>query len=113
MSAVQLNIIDAIEERDKGIKQATDHANAVNKDWSEKALAKLKEFISFHTEPFQAEEVRSFAAMDDEFPLPPHERAWGGVIKSAAFQRLIRKIGLAPTKNVKSHCANAALWQKV
>jgi len=111
--AIQLDILQAIEEKDKGIKAAEEHANTVVPDWSERAMDKLKEFLKIHSQPFQAEEVRSYAAIDDDFPFPPHERAWGSIMKRAAVQGLIKKIGLAATKNVKAHCANSTVWQKI
>lgn len=113
MAAVQLNILEAIRERDKGILQAVSHANTVHAQWSDIAYSKLKEFLNTVTGPFQAEEIRSYAAIDDNFPLPPHERAWGGVIRKAAFEGLITKVGIKSTRNPKAHCANSTVWIKV
>lgn len=113
MKQLELNIPEARQQRDAGMRQAESHANQVDPGWSDKAFNKLKEFLQIFTEPFQAEEVRSFAAVDDEFPQPPHERAWGGIFKKAVCAGLIKKIGHKNTKSVKSHCTPAALWQKV
>lgn len=110
---LELDYTKASEARDQGIDQAVSHADAVNANWSDLAFEKLKEFLQIFSDPFQAEEVRSFAAVDDEFPLPPHDRAWGGIFKRAVCQGLIKKIGHKNTKSVRSHCTPAALWQKV
>lgn len=110
---LELDYTKASEARNQGIDQSISHANEVNPGWSEKAYNKLKEFLTIFSDPFQAEEVRSFAAVDDEFPDPPNNRSWGGVFLKAANAGLIRKIGSQNTKAVKSHCTPAALWEKV
>jgi hypothetical protein len=113
MPAVQLNILEAISERDKGMLQALTSAESKCTGWSDTAYSKLKEYLTTVTGPFQTEEIRSYAAIDDNFPLPPHERAWGGVIRRAAFEGLITKVGIKSTRNPKAHCANSTVWIKV
>lgn len=110
---LQLDYKAACEARDAGIQVATDHANAVNLNWSDKAYEKLKEFLNTWVGEFQGEDVRSYAAIDDDFPLPPSERAWGGTLRKAAFAGLIKKVGIKSTRNPKAHCANSAVWIKV
>jgi len=113
MPAIQLNILEAIEARDKGILKAVTSAENNCPEWAEKAYSKLKEFLNTVTGPFQAEEIRSYAAIDDDFPFPPSERSWGAVMKRAAFDGLIKKIGIKSTRNPKAHCANSTVWLKV
>ena len=110
---LELDYTKASEARDLGIEQAVSQANAVNANWSDLAFEKLKEFLQIFSDPFQAEEVRSFAAVDDGFPLPPSERSWGGVMLRAAHKGLIRKLGEKSTKSVKSHRTPAGLWVKI
>lgn len=110
---LELDYTKASQERDAGIERAVSHANSVSNGWSDIAFNKLKEFLQIFSDPFQAEEVRSFAAVDDDFPEPPSRRAWGGVIRTAAHRGLIKKVGFKNTKSVRSHCTPAALWQKV
>lgn len=110
---LELDYTKASEARDQGIETAVSHADAVNANWSDLAFEKLKEFLQIFSDPFQAEEVRSFAAVDDDFPLPPNNKAWGGVFLRAMNKGLIKKVGSQNTKSVKSHCTPAALWQKV
>jgi hypothetical protein len=112
MGAVQLNILEAIQAKEAGMLQALTSAENNCPGWSDTAYSKLKEFLNTVTGPFQTEEIRSYAAIDDNFPLPPHERAWGGVIRRAAFEGLITKVGIKSTRNPKAHCANSTVWIK-
>jgi hypothetical protein len=113
MKQLSLNIPEAEAARDKGIETAITHADQVCENWSEIAYGKLKEFLTIFSDPFQAEEVRSYAAVDDSFPMPEHERAWGGIFRKAAFNGLIKQIGFEKTKSVKSHRTPSAVWQKI
>lgn len=99
-------------ERDAGILVAVDHANATTANWADKSYKLLQEFLNFHIGEFQAEELRSYAALVD-FPLPPHARAWGGTIVRAAKAGIIRQVGIKKVRNPKAHCANSAVWVKV
>jgi hypothetical protein len=96
--------------RDEGIKKAEDHANSVHPNWSEKAYEFLKRYLkNMGGVEFQAEDVRSFAALVN-FPLPDNARAWGGVFNRAIKENLIKKVGIGPVKNKKAHCANANIY---
>jgi hypothetical protein len=108
----QIDLFEARELRDKGIEKAMSHANEVIPDWSEKAYQLLLEFLSRHSGPFMTEEVRSYAALVD-FPLPPHARAFGGIMKRAATEGIIEPRGYAPVKNVKAHRTPARVWIQV
>lgn len=110
--AVQLDIFKSSENRDQGIMKAVDHANAVVPNWKDCAHQLLQEFLSVHPGPFMAEDVRAYASQID-FPLPPHARAWGGVIMRAMNAGLIIQEGTGKVKNVKAHRANAAIWREV
>lgn len=110
MSAVQLNILEAIQEADKGIERAISKADKDDPGWSRRALDLLKEFLRQHVGPFMVEELRSYAAVVD-FPLPKNARAWGGVIRSAAFRGIVENCGMEKTSNVKAHRTPANVWQ--
>lgn len=110
--AVQLSLEDAIRERDAGIQQAIDHANAVVDNWSEKAYHLLIDFIEEVPGEFMVEDLRAYAAMKD-FPLPPSARAWGAVILRAAKSGLVENAGYGKTKNKKAHRTPASLWAPV
>lgn len=106
-----LDIKAARKERDAGIEKAAAHAEEAMEGWNEKAYGVLLMFLQNHTGPFMAEEVRSYAAMMD-FPLPPSNRAWGGIIVKARNNGLIKRCGIQPVKNKKANCANAGVWRK-
>jgi hypothetical protein len=108
----QMEIFEAREARDQGIAAAADHAEQVNPGWNDQAYDFLKKFIDIRQGPFMAEEVRSYAALID-FPLPPHARAWGGIILRAVKAGLIQQDGTGKVTNVKAHRANAAIWRAI
>jgi hypothetical protein len=107
--ALQLDILTAIEERDKGIEKAVTHANDVVDNWSDKAYSLLLEFIDSVPGEFMVEDLRAYAAMKD-FPLPPSARAWGHVILRAARNGVVESNGFGKTKNKKAHRTPAAMW---
>ena len=94
----------------KGMQQAIDHADSVSEKWSERAYQLLIKFLK-ENKRFMAEDLRSYAALVD-FELPPHPRAWGGVVVRASNNRLIISINTKPVKNPKAHCANANYWER-
>lgn len=94
--------------RDAGIALAAESAEAKSPKWNERAYNILLQFLQTH-DTFMAEDLRGYAASIN-FELPPSNRAWGGVIRRAAENKIIVKKGIAPVKNPKAHCANAALW---
>ncbi len=109
MPQVELNIQDAMKERDAGIKKAVDHADSVNENWSGKAYAHLKLFLKAYPGEFMAERFRQWCEETD-FPQPPHMRAYGGIIRRAAFEGLITKVRHQQVSNPKAHCAFASVW---
>lgn len=114
MTYVQMNFMDAFTKaqhlQQEGTRQAIEHANEVSPKWSERAYQLLIDFLQ-HNKRFMGEDVRSYAAQRD-FDLPPSARAWGGVIKRAAKEFLIIKIGIQQVKNPNAHLANAAVWER-
>ena len=96
--------------RDEGIKQALDSAEKNTPTWQEQAYSFLLTYIKDHNE-FMAEEVR--AASEGIVPLPPSNRAWGGIIRRAAIAGLIVRIGFRSVKNPKAHCAPCTVWKVV
>lgn len=112
MNTVQLDIFQSTVLRNEGIQQAVDHADDFAPDWSVKAYELLKKFLNNHVGPFMAEEVRSYAEMI-QFPSPPSQRAWGGIIARAAREGLIEGRGYAPVRNVNAHRTPARVWVQV
>jgi hypothetical protein len=73
------------------------------------AYAFLKRYARLH-DIFSGEEVR-VAAYEHAVPPSPSDRAWGGVIKKAAHEGVIRQIGYIKVRNPRARRANAALWE--
>lgn len=107
----QLDLSQSRKARDKGIEKAKASAEQVCPDWTEKAYELLQRFLSHHNGPFLAEEVRSYAAMED-FPLPPSNRAWGGIMIRAVKSGLIVRQGYGQVSNPKAHACFASVWKK-
>ena len=76
--------------RDKGIKQALDNANDTHEKWSEKAYKFLVNYIKSNNQ-FMTEDVR--LASEKEIPIPPSNRAWGGIVVRASKAGLIGSVG--------------------
>lgn len=72
----------------EGIKRAVDHADRWHSEWSTKAYDLLLEFLHGRMDGFTAPEVRSFA-YSRGLPVPPSQRAWGGIMARARNERVI------------------------
>lgn len=107
-----LDLTAARKARDKGIEKALKSAEGVDPEWRNKAYAKLLEFVADHFGEFKAEDIRAYAAMDDDFPLPKSERAWGGILVRAIHKGIIKKVGVGPVKNKRAQCALANTYVK-
>ena len=94
--------------RDKGIKQAIDNANDTHEKWSVKAYNFLTDYIKSH-HTFMTEDVR--LASEKQIPLPPSNRAWGGIILRASKAKLITRVGFSNVKNTKAHQTPATVWR--
>ena len=94
--------------RDKGIKQAINNADDTHEKWSEKAYKFLTDYIRSHHE-FMTEDVR--VASEKKIPIPPSNRAWGGIILRASKAGLITRVGFSSVKNVKAHRTPATVWR--
>lgn len=108
----QLSFISESGEllRDRGIKQAVDHAESIEDGWQEKALGFLFIFIQTHYQ-FAIEDIRADAERFNQVPDPPSRRAWGGVAREAARRGWIRKVGYTIVKNPLAHCTPVTLWE--
>lgn len=108
---MQLDIEDVIaaNRRDVGMARAIDHADREQPGWKDDALEFLEDFARRNSKPFLAEDVVSQWRLLGN-PSPPDGRAWGGVIRSAASQGTICKVGYAPanTSNRSPKCLWAA-----
>ena len=94
--------------RDKGIKQAVNHANNKHDKWSDKAYKFLLSYIKSQHE-FMTEDLRE--ASEKKIPKPPSNRAWGGIILRAVRAGLITRDRFSNVKNVKAHKTPATVWR--
>lgn len=99
--------------RDKGIKRAADHADAVHPRWTDMAFDALRAFLATrgHTKlrPFTSEDVRLHADRLG-LPEPPSLRAWGNVYRRAVKEGLIVKVGVAQSRAAHCHCSFVSQW---
>lgn len=100
-----------IRLKDAGIRLASESAEMKSPGWNEMAYELLKDFITGRTEDFLCEDFREHCERMN-LTAPPSLRAYGGIIRRAAFQGLIRRIGYDHVSNPKAHGANAARWIK-
>lgn len=102
-------LLDAAKRRDEAIERVANHADALDPEWSDRAYASLIKFCCLYRVPFIAEEVRHWAE-GLSLISPPHDaRAWGAIIKRAAKDELIIKVGYAPAKS--SNLSPKVQWQ--
>ena len=94
--------------RDKGIKVAADHAEAVIPNWGEDAFEML---LQYPSNTFMTEDVRRWA-YNNGLPKPPNDMAWGSVIVKAAKEGTIIHQGYRKTSNPKAHGRPASVWAK-
>jgi hypothetical protein len=95
--------------RDDGMRRAVDHADRVAPQWSEQALDAVRAF-SLTRDHITSEQVRQWAEKDG-LSAPPDGRAWGAIMRRAAKEGLIRKIGWTTATDPKVHCNPVSLWE--
>ena len=94
-----------------GIQTASDHADSLQKKWSDDAFLILREFISRYDIEFMTEDLRHYAETVRKFVAPASQRAWGGIMVRAKKSGLIETAGIRSVKNSRAHCANATIWK--
>lgn len=97
----------AAHRRDRGIKRAAEHAG---KQWQERALGYVREYVATHRGPFLCEDVRGYADHRD-FEHPPTAKAWGGVMQTAARRGIVVADGWAPAQS--SNLSAKRLWKSL
>lgn len=104
-----LTAIDAARRRDDAIEQVVNHADELDPCWSDRAYSALELYCKKVAEPFIIEDVRAWAE-GLWLISPPHDsRAWGAVIRRAAANGTVRKVGYAPAKS--SNLSPKVQWQ--
>jgi hypothetical protein len=108
---IELDFTEAKIQRDKGIEQALTNADNSTPGWSSIAYEEFKRFLLNNPGEFMAEEFRSHCAVID-FPFPPSNRAFGGVILKASFDGLIKFVRYGRVSNPRAHACFASVWKR-
>jgi hypothetical protein len=96
--------------RDEGMATAIAHAERDAPGWGRAALLMVEAFCkNLGQLPFMNEDVRVYAYARG-LPLPPDDRAWGGVMRTALLHKVVRQIGTRPVKAASGHRGPRALW---
>lgn len=108
-------IAEGQKRRDAGMQQAIDHAEQVTEQWAVLSFNFLVQYIKEYSsgKQFQAEDFRMWCERGKRIPEPPSKRAYGGIVKQAANQGLIKKVGHSAVNNPNAHRAFATLWEIV
>jgi hypothetical protein len=93
----------------EGMRQAVEHADAVELKWSERAYAFLERYAAANRE-FLTEDVRTWAHRNG-LPLAPDNRAWGAVINRASRERLIVRDRYETIRIPPSHARPMPVWR--
>jgi hypothetical protein len=110
MTVEQYSLNFSREMKNAGIQKALDSAKQIDANWEEKAFNYLLAFVNSRkpNETFKCEDVRANA--ETMVPEPYSKRAWGGIMKRAIAQGIIKKVGIVSVGNPKAHGANANLY---
>jgi hypothetical protein len=104
---------EAAARRDTGMAQAIEKADRDQEGWSDAALACVRSFCRAHGHghQFLTEDVRLYGETLELVEKPENERAWGAVMRMAATDGIIRKVGFAPARS--SNLSPKVLWEAV
>lgn len=109
--SAELSVSKACARRDKGIQRASDHAERWRADWNDAAAVMLHRYLTtLHGRSFLTEEFIAWARAKTDMPMPPDGRAWGGVIRRAATEHHIEKVGSAQANT--SNRSLKFLWRE-
>jgi hypothetical protein len=96
--------------REEGIATAINNAENQSPGWSEQAFNFL---IEHAPAEFTVETIR-LVAESRGIPLPPHKRAWGGIIKRAHREKRVTPTPMyVSATEPNSHCAPKRVWRRV
>lgn len=91
------------------IERVTAHAEEAAPGWKERALAYVREYAASH-QHMMCEHCRIFAELDG-LERPHDERAWGGIMRTAAHRGIIQADGYAPA--VSSNLSPKRYWKSL
>jgi hypothetical protein len=102
----------AVAARDKGMRAATAHADAVLPTWSDRALAIYHQYAT-NNQFFTNEDVRFFAHNECGLETPTDARCWGTIPRMAAHRKWVRKAGKGIAKDPRVHCNEVTVWESL
>ena len=105
-----LLITDPAARRDDGIERVSMKADLLDEGWTDRAYGVLMLFrMKQRALPFIAEEVREWGEANGLINAPHDSRAWGHVLRKAAREGRIVKVGYKPAKS--SNLSPKVLWR--
>lgn len=107
-----MNTSESQARRDAGMAMAIDKADRDRAGWSDDALKAVRTFAAKNIgQHFLAETVRHWCESSHAVEAPKNERAWGAVMRRAAKEGCVRKVGYAPSHS--SNLSPKTLWESV
>lgn len=99
----------AATQRDRGIRQAIEHAETVVPDWSEIAYRWIVQYAREHRgQRFISEDVTD-AAREAGISSPTDSRAWGHPFRKAAKAGIIKRVGYGVS--ARRHLSPTPMWE--
>lgn len=102
---------EAAARRDEAIESGLSHADRVKAQWRQWAYDYFKGLVSLTTKPFLAEDLIEKALAEGIWCPAPDPRAYGGIFKMLAKDKVIMKVGYASART--SHASPKTLWMRV
>lgn len=104
-----MDMQQAATARDTGMALALDKADRDQEGWSDDAMVAVRSFTAMNQgKSFLTEHLRAWAESAGIVEPAANERAWGAVMRRAAKEGLIQKIGYAPSAS--SNLSPKTLW---
>lgn len=103
---------EAAVRRDEAIEAGLAHADRVKAEWRKWAYDYMKGLIAIHSvSQFLAEDLIERSEQEAVWTPSPDKRAWGGIFRALARDKIIAKVGYAAarTSNLSPH----VLWGRV
>lgn len=109
MNQLPLDFQAAKAARDRGMRQAAEHADHLDDTFADRAYDFLAHYARTH-ETFISEDATG-AAAGKGITSPADQRAWGQVFRRAARDGLIERIGYGTS--MRRHLSPTPLWRSL
>lgn len=111
MTDDQPDLFELRAARDAGIDLATDHAEAVDPGWTDRAVALLDVYADLRPSGFTTLELRTWAREVYGF-VGVTNWAWGGVLTRAQKLGLVKQVGARAVGDSTSHLKLSPVWRR-